>query len=162
MTVTFQPARFDDLPAIMAIEHAGFTPAEAATAASMTARIAAYPETFITAWTRGQLVGYVVGPAIMSRHLTDDLFVIARPNAAAAPYLAILSLAVAPIARGQGIGASLLAQLSAVGRRQGRSALTLTCLPKLRPFYVRNGFSSDGQSASTHAGEVWLNMVKAL
>ena len=162
MTLSFRPARPADLPAIMAIENAGFTPAEAASQASMAWRIAAYPETFITAHQAGRLVGYVVGPAIQQRHLTDDLFEAAQPNSKTAPYLAILSLAVAPEVQNQGIGSALLAALSDLGKRQHRRGLTLTCLAKLVPFYRRNGFVSDGQSASTHAGEVWFDMVKQL
>ncbi|KRN23556.1 GNAT family N-acetyltransferase [Lacticaseibacillus camelliae] len=162
MSLIFQLARPADLPGIMRIEHAGFTPAEAATETSMAARIAAYPETFITGWQGGRLVGYVVGPAITQRHLTDDLFETAHPNSPSAPYLAILSLAVAPTVRGQGIGSALLAQLAAVGRRQHRVGVTLTCLAALVPFYQRNGFVSDGQSASVHAGEVWYDMVQLL
>lgn len=162
MSLTFQPARLTDLSAIMTIEQAGFTPAEAATGSSMAARITAYPETFLTAWQAGQLVGYVVGPAISSRHLTDDLFETAQPNSSAAPYLAILSLAVAPAVQGQGVGSALLAQFATVGRQQRRLGLTLTCLAALVPFYQRNGFVSDGQSASTHAGEVWYDMVQLL
>lgn len=146
----------------MAIERAGFTPAEAASPASMAARIARYPDTFITAWQSDVLVGYVVGPAIDQRHLTDDLFETAQFNPPAAPYLAVLSLAVAPSARRQGIGAALLAALTKVAKRQHRRGITLTCLANLVPFYQRNGFASDGVSASTHAGEQWFDMVKML
>ncbi len=57
MTINFRPARPSDLTAIMAIEQAGFTPQEAATSASMQARIAAYPDTFIVAVAADQVLG---------------------------------------------------------------------------------------------------------
>lgn len=161
MTIQFRNARPDDLPAIMAIENAGFTPDEAASAASMAARIAQYPETFIVAAAK-RLQGYVVAPAITPRYLSDDLFTTARPNDPTAPYLAVLSLAVAPSAQGQGIGSRLLAQLHQVAASQHRRGITLTCLKRLVPFYEANGYVNEGLSASTHAGERWYNLVQDL
>lgn len=158
----FRPAQASDLAAIMAIETAGFSPAEAATKSSMQARIAAYPETFIVAVVADQVLGYIVGPAIDQRYLTDELFASATANAAVAPYQAVLSLAVAPNRRGQGLGGQLLAQLAQVAAAQHRRAVTLTCLKRLVPFYAAHGFRNEGQSASSHAGEVWYNMVKPL
>lgn len=158
----FRPVQASDLAAIMAIETAGFSPAEAATKSSMQARIAAYPETFIVAFVADQVLGYVVGPAIDQRYLTDELFARAAVNAAAAPYQAVLSLAVAPSCRGQGLGGQLLAELAQVATAQHRRAITLTCLERLVPFYEANGYRNEGRSASSHAGEVWYNLVKAL
>lgn len=60
MTIQFRSAQSGDLSAIMAIENAGFTPDEAATEASMAARIAQYPDTFIVAIDNAQIQGYVV------------------------------------------------------------------------------------------------------
>ncbi|MBC7032281.1 GNAT family N-acetyltransferase, partial [Salmonella enterica subsp. enterica serovar Enteritidis] len=77
-----------------------------------------------------------------------------------APYLAILSLAVAPNMQHHGIGRQLLAKLTQVAQLQKRTALTLTCLSRLIPFYEHVGFHNDGLAASTHAGEVWFNMSK--
>lgn len=158
----FRPAQVSDLAAIMAIETAGFSPAEAATKSSMQARIAAYPETFIVAVVADQVQGYIVGPAIDQRYLTDDLFASAAVNTDTAQYQAVLSLAVAPSRRGQGLGGQLLAELAQVATAQHRRAITLTCLQRLVSFYEANGYRNEGQSASSHAGEVWYNMVKSL
>ncbi len=158
--IQFRSAQASDLTAIMAIENAGFTPEEAATTTSMAARIGQYPDTFIVAVAQGVVQGYIVGPAIVARHLTDDLFVSAQPNAKAAPYLAILSLAVAPGAQGHGLGSQLLTQFAAVAAGQGRRGITLTCLKRLVPFYEANGYVNEGLSASAHAGEHWYNLVR--
>lgn len=146
----------------MTIEQAGFTPDEAATQAAMQARIQAYPDTFIVAVVESHLAGYVVGPAIKARYLADDLFEQAVANPLDAPYQAVLSLAVAMNMRNHGVGAALLQQLATVATAQKRQAITLTCLARLVPFYEANGYVNEGESESTHAGEVWYNLVKPL
>ena len=158
----FSTANLTDLDAIMRIEQAGFTPQEAASRSSMAARIIHYPDTFIVARTDQTIAGYIVGPATSQSTITDDLFVTSQPNSAAAPYIAILSLAVAPDLQHHGIGRQLIAKMSDVARKQNRIAITLTCLQRLIPFYEHAGFHNDGQAASTHAGEVWFNMTKAV
>lgn len=158
----FSTANLTDLDAIMRIEQAGFTPQEAASRSSMAARIIHYPDTFIVAQTGQTIAGYIVGPATSQSTITDDLFTTSQPNSAAAPYIAILSLAVAPDLQHHGIGRQLLAKMTDVARKQKRIAITLTCLQRLIPFYEHAGFHNDGQAVSTHAGEVWFNMTKAV
>ncbi|WP_461213578.1 GNAT family N-acetyltransferase [Lacticaseibacillus sp. GG6-2] len=159
MPIQFRSAQSSDLPAIMTIENAGFTPDEAATEASMAARINQYPETFVVAIEDAQVQGYIVGPTIAARYLSDDLFATAKPNSPTAPYLAVLSLAVAPSAQGRGIGSQLLTELRRVAAAQHRRGITLTCLQRLVAFYEANGYVNEGLSASTHAGEDWYNLV---
>ncbi len=73
MKLNLSTARMSDLDAIMQIEHAGFTPQEAASRISMAARITNYPDTFIVARVANTIVGYVVGPATFKPTITDDL-----------------------------------------------------------------------------------------
>lgn len=47
-------------------------------------------------------------------------------------------------------------------RKEKREGVTLTCLEALVPFYEENGYRNEGKSNSTHAGEVWFNLVKEL
>ncbi|WDF81902.1 GNAT family N-acetyltransferase [Lacticaseibacillus pabuli] len=155
-------AQPNELAQIMTIEHAGFTPDEAATEAAMRDRIVQIPDTFLVAEQNGQVTGYVVGPALTQRYITDDLFKTLTPNETSAPYLAILSLAVAPSAQGQGVGGQLLTAFAARARDQGRQAITLTCLKRLIPFYEAHGYVNEGIADSAHAGEVWYNMVQTL
>lgn len=162
MSLTINPAQAADLDQIMTIEHAGFSPAEAATSASMAERIALIPDTFLVAKQGATVVGYVVGPAFDQRYLTDTLFEKSTPNAAGDAYQTVLSLAVSPDHRGDGIASHLLTALATVARRQHRRAITLTCLKRLVPFYEANGYINEGVSASTHAGETWYNLVLPL
>lgn len=162
MPITIRHARPDDIDAVMAIERAGFTPAEAASTESMTERIAVIPDTFYIAELDGQVAGFVVGPAISARYLTDDLFEHLTPNLAADKNVAILSIAVAPAFRSRGIGAKLLETLATDAKAQGRELISLTCLERLVPYYARYGYVNEGVADSTHAGEVWYNMVRSL
>lgn len=163
MRLTFAPAQASELKDIMEIENAGFTPAEAASPAAMRQRIKLIADTFIVAHDpSGKVVGYVVGPATNSRYINDDLFTQVEANSVDAPYIAILSLAVAPNFRGQGIGGQLLAQLDQVAVRQHRQGITLTCLKRLVSFYQVHGYKNEGVADSHHAGETWYNLVKEL
>jgi ribosomal protein S18 acetylase RimI-like enzyme len=162
MALEFRNAQVADLPTIMTIENAGFTPDEAATEDSMRERIARIPDTFIVATEADQVCGYIVGPAINERYLYDELFAHLTANDANAQYLSVLSLAVAPDAQGQGIGGQLLVAFADRARAQGRRGITLTCLKRLVPFYEAHGYVNEGVADSAHAGETWYNMVSEL
>ncbi|WP_328285084.1 GNAT family N-acetyltransferase [Liquorilactobacillus vini] len=129
-----------DLAAIMKIENSGFSAAEAASTQAMAERIKIIPETFLGAYSGEKLLGYLVGPAIQQRYLSDKLYERVTVNlpAAQAPYQAILSLAVAPAFQNRGIGSLLLRTLAQQAKVQRRRGLTLTCLTKLVSFYQKN------------------------
>lgn len=163
MQLNFAPAQLSELSDIMAIEQAGFSPEEAATRSAMEERIKKIPDTFIVAHNEeGQVVGYIVGPASPKRYITDDLFASVSKNRKTDPYLTVLSLAVSPDYRGQGVGGDLLDLFGKVAQAQDRGAVTLTCLKKLVPFYESHGYRNEGVADSDHAGETWYNMVKML
>lgn len=162
MTVTINPAQPQDLAQIMAIEKAGFTPAEAASETSMAERIQLIADTFLVAKESDVVLGYIVGPAFDQRYLTDALFEKSTPNNVTDSYQTVLSLAVSPDYRQAGLGSQLLTALAQVARHQHRQAVTLTCLQRLVPFYERNGYVNEGVSASAHAGETWYNLVLPL
>ncbi|UQS86874.1 GNAT family N-acetyltransferase [Nicoliella spurrieriana] len=160
--ITFRNAQMNDLNALMQIERTGFSPAEAASEIAMRERIAKLSDTFIVAINAGQLVGFVVGAAYDRRYLDDALYEKSTPNQPTDHYQTVLSIAVLPSERGHGIASELLGRIEMVAKRSNRLAVTLTCLQRLIPFYERNGFVNEGESESSHAGEVWYNMVKPI
>ncbi|NVY96098.1 GNAT family N-acetyltransferase [Lactobacillus sp. DCY120] len=163
MPVTFGPAQLSDFALIMELENSGFSPAEAASPASMRQRIQKIPDTFIVAYNSvAKPVGYIVGPTSQERYLTDDLFQIVTSNQPQDPFQTVLSLVVAPSYRQQGLGSQLLQQLAQQAQQQGRQLITLTCLQELIAFYQKNGYQVAGQSQSQHAGETWYNLVREL
>lgn len=162
MNIVIRSAGAADLGAIMRIERAGFTPAEAASEASMAERIAKIPDTFLVAESAGQVVGFIVGPAISARYLTDDLFDHLTANRQADKCVAVLSIAVDPATRGQGIGTALLTAFAKQAQKQHRELISLTCLDRLVLYYAKHGYVNEGVADSQHAGEVWYNMVLSL
>ena len=154
---TAKPA---DLSQLMDIERAGFTTAEAATETAMKQRIEIIPDTFLVARNDDQVLGFVNGPVIKPRYLTDDLFETVMPNQKFGGFQSVLGLAVDPKFRHQNIASQLLAEFSKIAKKSRRDGVTLTCLTRLVGFYEQNRYIDEGQSSSTHGGEIWHNMVK--
>lgn len=151
-----------DLPRLIAIENACFTPDEAATPAAFALRLQCIPDSFWVAELAGQVVGLVNGPVVGERYIRDELFRQLGANPATGGHQTVLGLAVDPVHRKLGLGRMLLAQLEAVARAAQRETVTLTCLHDRVPFYEALGYANEGPSASAHAGEQWFNMVKPL
>ena len=153
----------DDLDSLMYIERCGFTAEEAAAETAMRERIQVIPDTFLVARNdTGRIIGFIVGPAVHERHITDDLFTRTIPNDADAQYQTVLSLAVHPRYRTCGVAKYLLEKLKETATFRGRKAITLTCLEPLVGFYEKYGYINEGISQSAHAGEIWYNMVLEL
>ncbi|MDR1605818.1 MAG: GNAT family N-acetyltransferase [Streptococcaceae bacterium] len=148
-----------DLAAIYQIEVNNFSAAEAATYEGMKDRISKIPDTFLVAEIDGQVAGYIEGPAVATRHLTDDLFETVVENAQTGGYIAVTSLSVAERFKGQLVGTRLIAALKELARQQKREGINLTCHDYLIAYYEKNGFINEGQSQSTHGGAVWYDMV---
>lgn len=84
-----------DLPAVVAIERAGFSPAEAGTPAAFQDRLNKLPDTFLVAKDGDRVVGFIVGPAVDTRVIDDQMYETAPPNLPTGGYQLVLSLAVA-------------------------------------------------------------------
>ncbi|MBY6087555.1 GNAT family N-acetyltransferase [Priestia flexa] len=163
MYITYHTPEEQDLSELMVIERLGFTPEEAATESAMKERIQVIADSFIIAKDKeGKITGYVVGPVIPTRYLTDDLFEKTNLNPKEGGFQSVLSLVVHPDYRGKRIARKLLKELEAVCVNRKREGITLTCLEELVSFYEENGYRNEGKSNSTHAGEVWFNLVKEL
>lgn len=151
-----------DLPALLTIEQAGFTPEQAATEAAFRNRIATIPDTFLVAESAQQVVGFINGPVIATEFLSDDLFTKTQPNPPQGGFQSVLGLAVAPNHQNQGIATQLLHALASQAQAAHRKAVTLTCEKRLIAFYQAAGFRNEGISTSEHGATIWYNMVKLL
>ncbi|MBM7643694.1 GNAT family N-acetyltransferase [Streptococcus loxodontisalivarius] len=152
-------AKLEDWDQVAAIELENFAPEEAATPEDMKNRLTYIADTFLVAEINQQVAGYIVGPAVNKRYLTDDLFHEVVPNPAQGGFIAITSLSVNPDFKGQGVGTALIAALKDLAVSQNRQGLNLTCHDYLIPYYEMNGFTDEGISESTHGGATWYNMV---
>ncbi len=105
--ITLRHAEPVDLPAIMAVDHAAFTPQWVKDEGVLSPAIATVPF-FIVAELHGDIVGY----AFATSHFNGRLVHLVR-------------IAVHPAQHGQGIGVRLLSQVVAYARLSGAESLTL-------------------------------------
>ncbi len=103
-------ARLDDLQAIVEIEQENFSDM-AASLETMKERILTIPDTFLVAEIDGAVAGYIEGPVVPQRYLTDDLFHQVEKNPVSGGFIAVTSLSVSPRFQGQGVGTALLATM---------------------------------------------------
>ena len=148
-----------DWEEILAIEQLNFPAAEAASSEVLKERIEQIPDPFLLAELHGELAGYIVGPAVQARYLTDDLFSNVGVNPSEGGFIAVQSLSIHPDFQRQGVGTLLLAALKETAVQQNRQGISLTCHDELIPYYEMSGFVHEGISDSTHGGTIWSNMV---
>ncbi|WP_397540186.1 GNAT family N-acetyltransferase [Rummeliibacillus pycnus] len=152
----------EDFDRIMEIEQLSFTPEEAATEVAFVNRIRMIPDSFLVAVEEGEIVGFINGPVMDNVYITDDLFSETKENPENGGVQSILGLAVHPTHRKKGIASKLLSYLEKDAALKNRTAVTLTCLDALIPFYEKHSYQNDGVSESEHGGEEWYNMTKHL
>lgn len=152
-------ARMDDWDDVVRIEQENFSPEEAATPEAMEERLRTINDTFLIAEIDGQIAGYIEGPVVSKRYLTDDLFHKVAPNAPEGGFIAVTSLSISGDFKGQGVGTALIAALKDLAIAQKRQGINLTCHDYLIAYYEMNGFVDEGESDSTHGGATWYNMV---
>lgn len=158
----FRQVQQTDLKQIIPLEQAGFTPEEAATETALYERATLITDSFIVAVDdkTNVVVGYINGPVIGQKYITDDLFESIKPNPATGGYLSVLGIVVAQEYQHQGLAGELLQQFEQLAQATQRHGVTLTCKAELITFYEQYGYTNDGASASTHGNVAWFNMVK--
>ncbi|BCN89575.1 GNAT family N-acetyltransferase [Staphylococcus argenteus] len=149
-----------DLDQIIALENIGFSPEEAATPEALKSRIEQIQDSFIVAEYNGEVIGYINGPVIKERYISDDLFKNVQTNDSVGGYISVLGLVVAPNYQGQGIAGRLLNYFENLAKNQQRQGITLTCRESLISFYEKYGYRNEGVSESCHGGIKWYNLVK--
>ncbi|MGT2718511.1 GNAT family N-acetyltransferase [Streptococcus oricebi] len=157
MKIRFASPR--DLEEIILIEQENFSVEEAASPQAMKERLEKIADTFLVAEFSDQIVGYIVGPVIEARHLTDDLFEEVVENPETAGFIAVQSLSVRADYKGQGLGTLLLAALKELAVKNERQGISLTCHDYLISYYEMNGFVNEGLSQSLHGGATWYDLV---
>lgn len=163
LTIKITNVNPDDLLDIFKIEEAGFVPEQAATKEAIAERIEHITDTFFVARNDdNKVVGFINGPVVNQRYLTDDLFIKTTVNPANGGFQSILSLAVSAKYQHQGISGQLLKAMEENALSNKRQAVTLTCLRELIGFYERHGYKNEGMALSEHGGAEWFNMVKVI
>lgn len=157
--LSIRAVRPEDLDRCAAIEAACFPWEQAASRDAIRERIAAYTDHFLVGQLNGEIIGFIMGPAIRQEVIADEMFGDTSCHSEENLWQAVFSLAVHPDWQGRGYGRDLLDALIAQARREGRRGVTLTCLERKLGYYGSFGFENRGVSKSVHGGAVWYDMV---
>ena len=142
------------------IEQICFPPNEACSPKSMTERITAAPEFFLTAVDKEteKMAGFLNGVATDEDSFRDAFFTDISLHKAAGKNIMLLGLDVLPEYRGQGLAREIVNQYVRRQQEKGREKLILTCLDAKVEMYKKMGFSDKGIADSTWGGEEWHEM----
>ena len=152
-------ASLADAAALAAVEAACFPPAEAATAAEITDRLAYYADHFwLLEEDDGTLVSFVDGMTTDEPTLRDEMYENAALHDEDGTWQMIFGVNTIPEYRSRGCAGELLARAILDARQQGRRGLVLTCKDRLLAYYAKFGFANEGVSVSTHGDVVWHQM----
>lgn len=155
----------DDLGEVVNLESAAFKMTKEQTRNDMVGRIENYPDTFLVAQEDGKVIGHIFGPTFNKRYIEDELYFENHPNQKDDRYQMVLSLAVLPEYRKQGVATKLIEAMTQEARKQNRQAISLICLPKLIKFYEKRGFHNEGKTSDDipdPTGVTSVNMIRAL
>ena len=148
-----------DAEALAAVEAACFPPAEAATAAEITDRLAYYADHFwLLEEDDGTVVSFVDGMATDEPKLRDEMYENAALHNERGAWQMIFGVNTLPAYRRRGCAGQLLERAAADARAQGRRGCVLTCKDALVRYYEKFGYVNEGISQSTHVGVVWYDM----
>ena len=152
-------AALADLDAITKIEQLCFTPAQAAAKEAFEKRLRTYPDSFLVAEEKSEIIGFINGCVTNDKTICDEMFsdeTLHNPNG---DYQAIFGLAVTPERRGKGVAQGLMREFINLTKSRGKKGLILTCEEQLIGFYRAFGYEDLGLSESKHGETVWYDMI---
>ena len=148
-----------DLQEIVNIEAECFPAAEAATEASLSGRLAFYPNHFWVQLDGDRMIGFVNGMVTDEPDLRDEMYEDASLHNENGAWQMIFGVNTLPDYRRHGYAGELICRAIDDARTQKRKGLVLTCKEKLIHYYAKFGFVDEGVSdKSTHGNVQWHQM----
>lgn len=152
-------ATMNDLDAISEVESECFPAAEAATKEEFRERLESYADHFLLMFDGEKLAAFIDGFVTDEPDLTDEMYENAAMHNESGKWQMIFGVNTLPEYRRRGLAGTLINEMIAEARRQGRDGLVLTCKDRLVHYYAKFGFLNEGVSGkSTHGGAVWNQM----
>ena len=152
-------ATMSDLDAISQVESECFPAAEAATKEEFRERLESYADHFLLMFDGEKLAAFTDGFVTDEPDLTDEMYENAAMHNESGKWQMIFGVNTLPEYRRRGLAGTLINEMIAEARRQGRDGLVLTCKDRLVHYYAKFGFVNEGVSdKSTHGGAVWNQM----
>nr|WP_279588866.1 GNAT family N-acetyltransferase [Paenibacillus castaneae] len=149
------------MEAAIVLEQSCYTPDAAATLKGFQFRYEHYRPYFWSAWIDTELIGITNGIRTSQTSCGDEMKG-AGSDFWLGSHFCILTVAVHPEYRGQGIGRLLLKKLIQQCVDDGLESIILMCEEHLIPFYEAEQFELLGLSASNHGGIIWYEMRRQL
>ena len=152
-------ATMNDLDAISEVESECFPAAEAATKEEFKERLESYADHFLLMFDGEKLAAFIDGFVTDEPDLTDQMYENAAMHSESGKWQMIFGVNTLPEYRRRGLAGTLIREMIAEAKRQGRDGLVLTCKDRLVHYYAKFGFLNEGVSEkSTHGGAVWNQM----
>ena len=152
-------ATMNDLDAISEVESECFPAAEAATKEEFKERLESYADHFLLMFDGEKLAAFIDGFVTDEPDLTDEMYENAAMHNESGKWQMIFGVNTLPEYRRRGLAGTLIREMIAEAKRQGRDGLVLTCKDRLVHYYAKFGFLNEGVSEkSTHGGAVWNQM----
>lgn len=152
-------ATMNDLDAISEVESECFPAAEAATKEEFRERLESYADHFLLMFDGEKLAAFIDGFVTDEPDLTDEMYENAAMHSESGKWQMIFGVNTLPEYRRRGLAGTLIREMIAEAKRQGRDGLVLTCKDRLVHYYAKFGFLNEGVSGkSTHGGAVWNQM----
>jgi ribosomal protein S18 acetylase RimI-like enzyme len=151
-----------DLEACYTVESGCFLPSEAASRTRIEKRIKIFPQGFLVAELGDTVIGHINSGSTGKEDITDEAFKDLVGHDNDGHNIVIFSLAVLPEFQKRGIAKYLMLRFIEESKRLGKKKVMLICKSDLIAYYQRYGFIYVGQSASTHGGFKWHEMILPL
>lgn len=151
-----------DLARLTEIEAVCFPAAEAASGETISARVKAFPASFLVAESNGGVIGFINGCVTNGQTIRDELFASTEHHEPDGETQTVFGLDVLPDYRRQGVAALLMRRFIENAKAAGRARVILTCKSHLVHYYETFGFTNQGVSQSTHGGATWYDMTLKL
>ena len=152
-------ATVNDLDAISEVESECFPAAEAATKEEFRERLESYADHFLLMFDGEKLAAFIDGFVTDEPDLTDQMYENAAMHSESGKWQMIFGVNTLPEYRRRGLAGTLIREMIAEAKLQGRDGLVLTCKDRLVHYYAKFGFLNEGVSGkSTHGGAVWNQM----
>ena len=157
-------ASLNDLEKLSEVESLCFPPAEAAGRQSIERRLKVFPNHFWLLFecdetgNEKELISFINGLVTSRKDLTDEMYDNPLLHEEKGDWQMIFGVDTNPAFQHMGFASKVMEQVISDAKDQGRKGIVLTCKEKLRTFYEKFGFKSEGVSDSTHGGVVWLQL----
>jgi ribosomal protein S18 acetylase RimI-like enzyme len=147
-----------DVKSCAKIEAICFSKASAASEEKIAKRFRVFPEGFIIAELKGEIIGFINSALTNKNDISDEALKDMTGHEADGKNAVVFSLAVSPAHQGKGISHYLLRNFEEKARNWPAENILLLCKNELVRYYEKFGYEDQGESASTHGGDTWHQM----